>query len=559
MKRLPVVILLVVAVLVTVVAGCGGMRRHDARLAAADSLMQSDPDSAMAIVEAVCRDSLASEGDRAYRDLLLTQARYRCYIPATSDSDISRALAWYRAHDSEREKLTRALIYKGAVMEDLSLPDSAMLYYKQAEATAAPDDYFNLAQINLRIAALYRMHYVDFQKCYNKYETALKYYRLTGNKSKQLTCIFNMGICAGITKTADAMKLLDDALSLANELNDSSLQYDCKEIMCRQLSYEKSRLADAKTLAKDCLNNYSKFISQNLLLDLAYIYTEENNTDSAMFFINLVDMQQCSDSNLLEQIRYRKNDILTRIAARDGNLSMHRQASDSATQVSDQIHNGKTKHIIQSIEYQYEQRTLQAKNQHNRSLRAAIWISCLLFVTILVLLSCYYLRKIRRSEALIREITENGINEHEDLTRQISDKNSGIAHFVTSLVELIRMELQGSTDVTQKLSLDNQIRALIKHTVNDNFWHELLILIDQRNNSIITMASKHAGIKQSDLRFIALTCCGFSTAEIAFIMDYSPKYISTKRRIIANKLGLKVPLESYLDRQKEQSSKHIDY
>ena len=127
MKRLPVVILLVVALLVTVVAGCGGMRRHDARLTAADSLMQSDPDSALAIVEAVCRDSLASEGDRAYRDLLLTQARYRCYIPATSDSDISRALAWYRAHDSEREKLTRALIYKGAVMEELSRPDSAML------------------------------------------------------------------------------------------------------------------------------------------------------------------------------------------------------------------------------------------------------------------------------------------------------------------------------------------------------------------------------------------------------------------------------------------------
>ena len=161
MKRLPVLISLVVAVLVTVVAGCGGMRRHDARLTAADSLMQSDPDSALAIVEAVCRDSLASEGDRAYRDLLLTQARYRCYIPATSDSDISRALAWYRAHDGEGEKLTRALIYKGAVMEELSRPDSAMLYYKQAEATAAPDDYFNLGYSNLRIAELYQDHDIE--------------------------------------------------------------------------------------------------------------------------------------------------------------------------------------------------------------------------------------------------------------------------------------------------------------------------------------------------------------------------------------------------------------
>ena len=71
MKRLPLVIL-VFAVLAAVVAGCGRTPRYDGRLVAADSLMRSVPDSALAIVEGVCRDSLAAEGDRAYRDLLLT-------------------------------------------------------------------------------------------------------------------------------------------------------------------------------------------------------------------------------------------------------------------------------------------------------------------------------------------------------------------------------------------------------------------------------------------------------------------------------------------------------
>jgi hypothetical protein len=36
--------------------------------------MRPDPDSALSIVQAVDRDSLTGEGDRAYRDLLLTQA-----------------------------------------------------------------------------------------------------------------------------------------------------------------------------------------------------------------------------------------------------------------------------------------------------------------------------------------------------------------------------------------------------------------------------------------------------------------------------------------------------
>ena len=126
MKRLPVVILVMLVVLVAVVTGCSRVPHYDSRLVAADSLMRTLPDSTLALVEAVRADSLSSEGDRAYRDLLLTQARYRCYIVATSDSTINRALNYYSNHSNEREKLTRAYIYKGAVMEELALTSKTM-------------------------------------------------------------------------------------------------------------------------------------------------------------------------------------------------------------------------------------------------------------------------------------------------------------------------------------------------------------------------------------------------------------------------------------------------
>ena len=140
-------ILALILVLGAVVPGCHEAPRYDGRLAQADSLMLDKPDSALALLEGLDGATLATKGDSAYRDLLLTQARYRCYITATSDSAINRALAYYRAHPSEREKLTRAYIYKGAVMEELNHPDSAMLYYKHAEAVADPSDYFNLGYV----------------------------------------------------------------------------------------------------------------------------------------------------------------------------------------------------------------------------------------------------------------------------------------------------------------------------------------------------------------------------------------------------------------------------
>ena len=175
MRHLLSGILAIGMVLVAVVTGCGRAPRYDGRLVAADSLMRSNPDSALAVVEGVSRDSLATEGDRAYHDLLLTQARYRCYVTATSDSTINRALAYYRAHQGEQEKLTRAYIYKGAVMEELDHPDSAMIYYKHAEATAAPDDYFNLGYVKMRMGTLYRDHYSSDGKEIEKYEQATRW------------------------------------------------------------------------------------------------------------------------------------------------------------------------------------------------------------------------------------------------------------------------------------------------------------------------------------------------------------------------------------------------
>ena len=132
-------VIVAMLVLGAVVPSCSDAPRYDSRLTTADSLMRNNPDSALAIIEAVNRDSLTTEHDRAYRDLLLTQARYKAYIPATSDSDINRALSYYKQHPKEREKLTRAYLYKGAVMEELGFPDSAMIYYKHAEKTAAPE------------------------------------------------------------------------------------------------------------------------------------------------------------------------------------------------------------------------------------------------------------------------------------------------------------------------------------------------------------------------------------------------------------------------------------
>ena len=204
--------ILAFVVFVAVVTGCRGTHRYDSRLTAADSLMQVDPDSALALVMAVSPDSLTGEGDRAYRDLLLTQARYKCYIVATSDSDINRALAYYRIHSREREKLTRAYIYKGAVMEELGHPDSAMYYYKQAEVSASPDDYFNLGYVKLRIAELYQYQILQDSAAIIRLHEARNYFEMLHDTLRVISALGKLGSICGVTCPDSAKYYLSQAI-----------------------------------------------------------------------------------------------------------------------------------------------------------------------------------------------------------------------------------------------------------------------------------------------------------------------------------------------------------
>lgn len=142
--------LLAVIIIAQLLIGCNGTYHYDSRLIAADRMMCQNTDSALSILTQLGKDGFMNRADRAYHALLLSQAKYRCYVTATSDSTINVALDYYQKHQDENEKLTRSLIYKGAIMEELGESESAMKYYKKALATVSLNDYFNQGYVKLQ-------------------------------------------------------------------------------------------------------------------------------------------------------------------------------------------------------------------------------------------------------------------------------------------------------------------------------------------------------------------------------------------------------------------------
>ena len=523
--------ILLMLVLVAGVTGCDGLRRYDARLVRADSLMQPDPDSALAIVGAI--DSLAGDANLAYRDLLLTQARYKCYVDITAgdDSAVTRAMAWYRAHGGEREKLTRAYLYKGAVMQELNHVDSAMYYYKTAEVNADPKDYANLGQINTRIAALYLDYYADMQICYDKNYQALRYYKLTGNKSLQLNSMLNMASCSGVMHKDDAERLLNQATELAIELNDSSNYYLCQELMCRQLSYEGKSIPRAKQIAMHCLNDYRDYIDHDLLLDLADIYAYSGMLDSARYYLDLVTVNPGMTNP--EQVKTREYFILSRITLLEGDTALSKHYDMLAHQVSDSILNSSHRYQIQQIE---NENNFEQNENRVRTIHDLHWLVIgiiALAILAFLLFAIYHYRKMNYVKALTQELQHAKINRHEQLLEQLDTHNHVIGQFVKNMVSFMQTLMESSEK-------------------DGDFWDALRAHVDLTHDGLISRIAEDPGMTSKDLKFIELCCCGFDYVEISIIMGYTPRYVLNKRKLIAKKMGLQVPLLDYLNDQKKE-------
>lgn len=139
------------------VAAACGRSNFEARVQQAEALMDSAPDSALAIAESLRPDSRA---ERARTALLLTKARYKAYVPLTDDSLIALAADFYAGHNDSLE--TQALFFLGETYRTLSNYGEAIIFAQEAEEIAHKcNDYFYEGQSQRLLADIYRLNY-DF-------------------------------------------------------------------------------------------------------------------------------------------------------------------------------------------------------------------------------------------------------------------------------------------------------------------------------------------------------------------------------------------------------------
>ena len=538
MKRLPVVILVMLVVLVAVVTGCSRVPHYDSRLVAADSLMRTLPDSTLALVEAVSPDS---------------QARYRCNIIATSDSDINRALAYYRSHPADREKFTRAYIYKGAVMEELGYPDSAMFYYKFAEATADKKDYFNLGYAKKRMGALYRDYYALDGKDIQKYEEALELLERTDNMHYRLVCMINLASLYRLKQSEKAERLLMQAKDMAREQADTANFIVCDQNLIAMYNYHR-RYHEAMPLIQEVLSlGRTGAIDMFFFTEAAGVYAAVGQTDSAEYLLSLIPDEPAGNTvNEISRLQ-----CLSDIALAKRDTMTHLRLEQQANWINDSLLANDQLDQITFTEAQLD-KTI-AQQMQERQKKHTSWLVAFFFAFIMVG-AFFYRRHIHRYDRIIADFkqqSDSQLNDLEVLSRNIEKlqiQDSQLKNFISSHLGLMREMIEACYHAPRTVLSDDIQRIVKLQKGNKDSWEKLYNYIDIEYHHIMTETRRnYPQLNDRDMLLLALTCLGYSCAQIAIIFGYAnASTIGGNRQRLAKKMGLSSTLNEYINKFQQQ-------
>ena len=178
-------------------AGCTHTSRHP-QLVAVDSLLASQPDSALALLRQQLPSFGGTEGgsssaDRMYYYLLLADACNKCYDMLPSDSIMHEVADFYDAHGTPNEQV-RAHYLLGCVYRDLGEAPQALDCYHtaidRADTTSKDCNYRLLSRVHAQTAGLFKEQYMP-EEATSELDEAIRCSEVANDTLAALYCYEN--------------------------------------------------------------------------------------------------------------------------------------------------------------------------------------------------------------------------------------------------------------------------------------------------------------------------------------------------------------------------------
>jgi len=529
------------------------------------------------------RPASFSKAERAYYNLLITQAHYKNYIDDTTDAVINEAVNYYKNHGDEPEKLTRSLLYQGCVYEILGDAEKAIASYKDAENVAEDDDMENKAYAKLRLATLYadNSNYADLK--IKKYKEALDLYRRLGDKHYQIVCLTDIGgfYRNDTTSSDSALYYINRAIELSQAQHENwflfqNLYYRAEMYCLLTREYNKARVDILKALESgkgEIDHPRAHYIAAETYLNLG-------RRDSALYYLNHAPASGRMSKSVSDKVMYYR--ILSEIGKADKDWDTYTTNFERANEMADSILLDNVNKNYLEVEKKYDLQLEELKKVKSESrMRGAIMLAALLALLALGLtfLAWRYRSRLRQKtteyelqradlDASLASLQQmrTTIGNYEHQLKATQDELRGNEARMSE--ELATLEERKRQSDEMRSILDNQIQVIHKlmqlsyenteatfirkftevmslpnegALPTDSYWSNLYTLANELHNNVLVEAQRIAGgtLNESEINFLALYCCGFSRTVIMICMKYSSLgTVSNKKIQIAKKLGV---------------------
>lgn len=268
-------------VLIAIIIYSCGEHRYPSYLVMADSLCDTNPDSALSLLSSIGKDSMQmTEADLMYWRLLCIKAADKAYIPFTTDSAAVAVMHYYE-NGGDQSLLPTAYYYAGRASADIGDAPQALDYYQKALDVIEYNKYKRLDGIlYAQMGYLYRN-----QELYSfAMEAHRKCLEWSIRNADKFSACHACGDIATIYMKIDsidqAMIYEKKSLEYANELEDERLINGRKVQLARCLGLAE-RYDEALELLRtvpDNLNNTNLSAKHCIK---AIIFAKTNQPDSA--------------------------------------------------------------------------------------------------------------------------------------------------------------------------------------------------------------------------------------------------------------------------------------
>jgi len=249
----------------------------------ADSLMETQPDSALSLLYAIDKAALGNDEEKARYALLMSMALDKNYIDTTTFDILQPAINYYLKKGSPDDKL-RTYYYQGRIFQNNGDRDNALnSFVKGIDIAPACSDSLVIARTYVALSCIYFELY-DFERHTDNNLKAANIYRQLSYKDYELDCLLRA--LDGFMILKDKV-LADSIVGLCKELG--SLDDRQNQILKRSMLLYTTEFGSKQDLQElvDSQDGFSG-LDTNSMLQLAFAYNKLGDNDRAKLILDYV-------------------------------------------------------------------------------------------------------------------------------------------------------------------------------------------------------------------------------------------------------------------------------